>query len=429
MQIRKILTVLVVGFAVSIPFCAFSQSSSINAFSPYTFTGLGEFSTPGPAFIRSMGGAGIAFRSPWMLNYMNPASNSAAGQKSFILNFGLEGGNYYLKSADKKSSHNTFNVRDVSLRFPLAKGVGVGVSVTPLSNVGYRVEESKLNDQFDQEKRTYLGEGGVSQVKVAVGAELFKGFSLGAEMAYYLGTINRYNNTEIIPIMTEGPYNPLTITQTEHVSKIFANFGLQYDIIAKKEQMLTVGATYQLGGGLNSKINRYIPANNIYQDVVFDTTYRSDYALPNVISVGVYYHREKLSFGADYSLQQWKGLNKSEESDKVEYTNSNTFKIGMGYTPNRRDVRRFYNRWTYRAGFRYSTHYLKLNGQQLNDKAITLGFGVPVKMSGLSNINFGMEMGSFGRSDFGLIKQNYVKFSIGLSLFGEDYWFVKPKYD
>jgi hypothetical protein len=29
----------------------------------------------------------------------------------------------------------------------------------------------------------------------------------------------------------------------------------------------------------------------------------------------------------------------------------------------------------------------------------------------------------------GLIKQDYFKFAVGLSMFGEDYWFVRPKYD
>lgn len=419
------------GVSLAIPFRAASQGSSINTFSPYTFSGVGEISTPGTSFIRSMGGAGIAYRSPWMINYMNPASNSAATPKSFLLNFGMEGSSYYLKSAEKKSSHNTFNVRDVAIRFPLMKGLGMGVSVTPFSNVGYRVQSVDYpeNVDFNQVKNTYSGEGGISQVKVGVGAMLFKNFSVGVDMVYYLGSINRYFNTVITPNNTTGPYNPVTASQSENISKIFANFGLQYDVIANDKSLMTLGATYQLGGSLNSKINRYIPSNDLFQDIVTDTTYRSGYSLPAIVSLGIYYHREKWSLGADYTFQKWHGINNQDETDKIKYQNTSSFKLGAQYTPNRRDVRRFYNRWTYRAGLRYSGYNMEFDGHQLTDKAVTIGLGIPVKMSGMSNINLGMEVGSMGTTNYGLIKQRYVKFSIGLSLFGEDYWFVKQKYD
>ena len=29
----------------------------------------------------------------------------------------------------------------------------------------------------------------------------------------------------------------------------------------------------------------------------------------------------------------------------------------------------------------------------------------------------------------GMIRQDYFKVGLGFSLFGEDYWFVRPKYD
>lgn len=430
MQIKNSVIILAAGVILALPFTASSQSSSINTFSPYTFMGIGELSTPGTSYIRSMGGAGIAFRSPWMINYMNPASHSAATPKSFLLNFGMEGSSYYLKSSEKKSSHNTFNVRDVAIRFPLAKGLGMGLSVTPYSSVGYRVQSTEFPaPNFDQVKRTYTGEGGVSQIKIGLGGIIFKNFSIGADMAYYVGSINRYFNTTITANNSQGPYNPTTVSQTEHVSKILANFGLQYNVIAKPEHLLTIGATYQMGGNLNSKVNRFIPSNDIFQNVVQDTSYRSDFELPNTFGLGVYYHNEKLSIGADYSFEKWDGINNSSQTDELTFLNRNTYKLGAQYTPNRGDIRRFYNRWTYRAGLRYSNHYMQIQGHKMEDKAVTIGIGIPIKMSGMSNINVGMEVGALGTTNYGLIKQRYVKFSIGLSLFGEDYWFVKQKYD
>jgi hypothetical protein len=58
---------------------------------------------------------------------------------------------------------------------------------------------------------------------------------------------------------------------------------------------------------------------------------------------------------------------------------------------------------------------------------------------GATSINAGIEFG--GRGDLssvimpklnkrvGLIRQHYIKVNLGFSLFGEDYWFVRPKID
>ena len=97
--------------------------------------------------------------------------------------------------------------------------------------------------------------------------------------------------------------------------------------------------------------------------------------------------------------------------------------------PDRGDIRNLINRITYRAGVRYSDYYLTVKGQEIEDKAITLGLGIPFKRSGFSNLDLGVELGQMGTTKNNLIKETYFRFSIGLSLFGDDFWFVKPKYD
>ena len=123
-----------------LPASAFAQGSSLSAFSPYTFYGLGDFSVQGPAFLRSMGGIGVAYANGRRMNYLNPASYSAVNPRSVLFNVGGEMYNIYAKTADSKTSYNTFNVRDVSMQIPLAKRLGFGFSMTPLSDVGYRVK-------------------------------------------------------------------------------------------------------------------------------------------------------------------------------------------------------------------------------------------------------------------------------------------------
>lgn len=68
---------------------------------------------------------------------------------------------------------------------------------------------------------------------------------------------------------------------------------------------------------------------------------------------------------------------------------------------------------------------------------MTAGLGVPVKLWAISSIDIGVEYGRRGYNiaeRIGLVRQQYVKFSIGFSLFAGgqengEYWFMRPKYD
>ena len=80
MQVKNTLIKLVVAAAAMFPFAVSAQTSSINAFSPYTMYGIGEQNTPGTLQMRSMGGAGVAMRSVSTVNLLNPAAYSAAPQ-------------------------------------------------------------------------------------------------------------------------------------------------------------------------------------------------------------------------------------------------------------------------------------------------------------------------------------------------------------
>jgi hypothetical protein len=50
--------------------------------------------------------------------------------------------------------------------------------------------------------------------------------------------------------------------------------------------------------------------------------------------------------------------------------------------------------------------------------------GLPI---GLSKINLGVELGKRGTTTSGLIEENYVNVTVGLSL--SDLWFIKRKID
>ncbi|MBQ2796168.1 MAG: hypothetical protein IJF01_00330 [Tidjanibacter sp.] len=414
---------------------AFGQSSSLNTYSPYTFYGIGDIHEEGIAVTRAMGGASIGFRNPFYVNVTNPASYSSVRSNSFLSNFDMEGQNFYARTSDAKTSFNTFNIRDIAMSFPLIKNMGVGFSVTPYSSVGYRVQYYDTNPVVQagigQMLYAYSGSGDVTQFKLGLGYEVVKNLSLGAEVIYYHGLIERTYNAIPTVITGEGSYQPISGLKSESVNSFYGKFGVQWTPLARRNTVLTVGATYQMGGKMGNEVEDRLAQNSTLAPDVYavNEVYTSDFSMPNVYAVGFYLHKDKYSIGADYQFADWGERNKQDITATRSFRNTNTVRLGGQYTPNPGDVRHALKRWTYRAGVRWSQYYIVLNDQPFDDVALTFGVGVPLRMTGLSNVNLGLELGQRGTIKAGLSRENYLKFTIGFSLFGEDYWFVKMKYD
>ena len=147
---------LAVAAMLVVPVSAMAQTSSINAFSPYSMYGIGELQTPGVVAQRSMGGVGLGMRSSVMVNPLNPAAYSLTPRQGFLFDFGVEGVNFYnrqQKYADgaqttSRTSYNTFNFHDIAFQLPLARRLGLGFSLTPYSSVGYRVSADEQRDDL-----------------------------------------------------------------------------------------------------------------------------------------------------------------------------------------------------------------------------------------------------------------------------------------
>ncbi len=81
---------------------------------------------------------------------------------------------------------------------------------------------------------------------------------------------------------------------------------------------------------------------------------------------------------------------------------------------------------TYRGGFRFENTGLVINNTAIKDRAMTLGFGLPISGT-FSSLNIGAEYGTRGTTSNGLVKENY--FSINLGLIFNDKWFRKTLYN
>jgi len=457
-RVAKILFSMVAFMAVA-TWSAAAQTSATNAFSPYSMYGIGELNTQGTLPMRSMGGVGLAWRSTSMSNLLNPAGYSATLRKSFIFNFGAEG-MHVMNSQNRydatsgaalgrvKNSKTSINFHEIALQMPLAKGLGLGFSLTPYSSVGYNTTAIEQDEntwaEVGQVKYNYQGEGDITEVKLGIGWEIFKGFSLGVAGMYYWGDIDREYSSQVThDIVGDGSYLAAMGKNNFSVSNFKFQVGAQYSVINNDKRSLTIGATYDIGGSLRPKVTKSVYLNDAFTTEVYREDERGEIRLPMQIAGGVFYQDVKWSVGFDYVYQNWKGKNAKltetiDNGFEVAYANTSTYKVGVEYTPNRFDVRRYYNRMSYRAGLRYGNYYQTFAGKQLNQYAVTVGVGFPLRFLGASSIDVGFEYGGRGTNAtatavsgarIGLVRQHYFKFAIGLSMFGEDYWFVRPKYD
>ena len=428
MQNNKRILRVVLALLLALPAAAWAQSSSLNTFSPYTFYGIGDFSTQGPGYMRSMGGAGIGLRNALKINYLNPASYSILKQKRSCSTSKSEGNNTYSKTSAAKTSHNSFNVRDIALAFPIARSLGIGISVTPMSSVGYRIEMRDTDPFFLANNMdvlyNYTGEGNVTQAKsgirhpadqTSVGRRRH-GLLPRAHLAVFQ---HRHHFAAVQRNLRQRPRNRAGI----HFAA-GANIGLQYDLIQSDKRVLTFGATYRPRTNLKPTTSRSIYSTSITSDKITDTTSKENFSLPNTFTFGLSYQSVRLSLGLDYSMEQWNNVNTNDPMNGIEFKNNQYIKFGVQYIPNPMDVRHVLNRWSYRLGFRYNDYYMRINGHNVRDKAITLGVGIPIKVQGLSAVNVGVEFGQRGRTadgamgtrQFRMIRENYIKLSIGLRL-------------
>lgn len=433
-------------------------ASSVNTYSPYSMYGMGELATPGNAIQRSMGGIGVAMFSNNMTNMMNPAAFGFTPRQSFLFNFGIDAGHYRnnqpkygTTTTEIKTAYNSVNIHEVSFQMPLAKGLGLGFGLSPYSSVGYSMYNDDLTPSIagnvGRVRYQYYGDGDVTDVKIGIGWAPFTKFSVGVSMIYYWGNIDRSYNAMVSDVITgSGDFSSTVGTDTYDVSKIKAQFGIMWSPIfdLKKERILTLGATYDLGGPIEPDVKKYVYVDNLLTSVVREETEKSlPLRLPSQIAAGVFYQTPSIRFGVDYVYQDWG----SQNSDYLEsggrgvhvaYTDTHTFKAGFEIIPRRTDVSNYLNRISYRVGARYGDYYQTFGGSKVKQLAVTAGFGLPVKLFGRSSVDVGFEYGNrkpanefimVGDKKVGMVNQNYFKMSVGLTLFGEDRWFLRYKYE
>ena len=435
-------TVLFVFF-MTICVLSFAQDGTYGAYSPYSIYGVGDISKEGTAYNKSMGGVGIATRNRRFINYLNPAAVTARDSLAFMADFGISEKNTLYRQGDMKSAKNTFNIYDFILSFPIWRSSAFMVGITPFSDVGYdfsRVETDK-NIIGNTGNITYssYGKGSVYQAFIGAGATFWKRLSVGAEMIYYFGNIDKVTNMDY----TNSSYRSVNSGHDLTVRGVTGKFGLQYEQRLGGNVSMIVGATYRMKTNVKGYSTSYRFAN---QSSVSDTlSYRVDtLAYSNVgfgdeLGVGLSIKGgEQWSVEFNYLRSDWTksgfesvggfssvSSRPNTQNAVFSSTVSQSFRVGFELVPNRNDIRYYFKRCSYRAGFYYDKSYYKLNGENVNNMGITIGVTLPV-FRWYNGISIGVDFGQRASTRNNMIREQYVMFNLGFNI--HDIWFQKTQY-
>ncbi len=393
-MIRKIVVVITLLVTV----VSFSQKNNTSA---YSFFGIGDKNSASTVEQLSMGGVGVAFGDYYRLNLTNPASNASLFFTNYTL--ALENKNIWAEDINDKQNAAATYLSYLAMGIPLGEKGGFSFGLLPNTSVGYSLL-SNVYDTDDSllETTLYNGEGGTNKVFLGFGYTFFKGLSLGLQGNYVFGKIENSIINQVKDVTLATKY--------QTVSNIYGyslNLGFQYKTKIKNKLDLHLGGNFELENEVESNGKEYLYSVSLLgfespRDTILNAESTGILKSPLKATIGVGIGKENKWFaGADFSFQNALNLEGSvfNSYSKISYDKYSRIAVGGFYTPKFNSITSYWERVTYRAGFKFEKTGLLVdasgNGNDftgIDDFGISFGLSLPVNNQ-LSNLNVGFEYG------------------------------------
>lgn len=429
---------LITGFFTLLTLPVLSQTSIS---SPYSRYGLGELNFGKSPLMSTMGGTSLGLRGKHMINYTNPASYSAFQTKTFLFDASALFYPRILKN-DEVSEQTLFaSLNNLQFAFPLAEKWGVSFGVFPYSNIGYNLKQEVAIDSIGIVNYTYEGWGGLNTFYLGTGVEIIDGLSVGVNMNYFFGNIDR---TRIADFDSIGFLNT-RLTNKVNISDVNFNFGLQYRIRFNKTSVLDgmkvkefsgYNLTIGVNGGNSSSLNAKesilaermtgsTTHSSALDTVEFIKDKKTTVMMPLNIGGGLFFEKEnRWMAGLDVNWQNWSEYSYQGIQDSLK--NSLRISVGGAFFPKEKPTSNMIKRSTFLLGAHYYNNYLELKNTPLTQYGISFGLSMPVRRTGTA-LQISFELGKTGTTTNKLIEETYGKLKIGVSI--TEKWFYRRKYD
>ncbi len=424
-RVKRLITT---GLFITAGLQAFAQAPSSRANrenSPYSAYGIGELRNGANTLLKGMGTVSSAYANPYAVNSDNPASYSYI--KLTTYEAGGEGSMKTVYTGNDRYQTGMATLSHMNIGIPGGKYLGLNFGLKPFSRQYFWMDDTSDIAGYGNSVKSYRTDGTLSYGYIGAAGK-YKGLSVGFNFGYLFGTTESLSYLLTVD-NASNVYNSL-FSRTTKIGGVYWKGGALYEISLPKEKKIRLGATAALAQQLNaSKEEIWISYSNKtgYADTsLFNPKTNGKIDLPGTYTAGIQFvDGEKWLAAVDFSTTQWGDFRSYGNADSL---NASTYKVSVGgeYTPNAAALRNYFQRVTYRLGFYYGLDPVRLNNTDINVYAVTAGVSLPFKRT-TDRIHMALETGSRGTRANGLIRENFVRFSVGMSL--NDKWFVKRKYD
>jgi len=407
----------------------FSSVAQIRIASPYSRFGIGDLADNNNAWNLAMGQTSFAIRSSSHINYGNPASYTAFDSLSFVFEGGLNADIVQLSSNVQTVTRNYASLGYVLFGMPVTRWWRTSIGLVPFSDVGYNVVNLESYGDVGNVARIYRGAGGINRFYWGNGFKVWKGLSVGFNFSFLFGNMER----EAVVLFPDSLYYAnVKVKNNVTMNDIYFNYGVQYQKALKNELFLTAGAVLSLESKMSAQTD-YVAHTFILggsgieyakDTLAYDEGYKGKIVVPMMIGGGLGLEKpDQWLVSLDYRWANWKKFTAFDLSDSL--VNSQQISAGAEFVPDINSYNNYLKRVRYRFGFLYNNTYLKLRGKQLNEFAVTLGFGLPLR-GVKTSVNVGAQVGFRGTTEADLIRESYVRFIIGFTIY--ERWFIKRKF-
>ncbi len=382
-------------------------------YNPYSMQGIGEVDMGEYGNNAGMAGVCIGLRSQGFLNNTNPASLSELDSTAFIYEFATSLKFSNFQSVNQQSNAINANFKKLAMGFQVAPYWAMSFGLAPFSSVGYNIVTPQYIDGSGG-NNTYIyntGNGGINKIFLSNAFKLSSKISFGINSSILFGNINNDESTS----------SGSSVEETSTAQKVYFDFGMQYADTVFNNARFVFGLVYGYKAEIDLENNTVVTKNGIS---IPQQGYTEIQYIPSFYGIGLSASiSNKLTLAADYLFQKWSAI--SSNIANVAYIDMHKLKLGVEMVPNKQISSSFFQRLSYQGGFTIGNSYLELNNEKTMNYGLCFGLGLPVRRIGL--VNFAVEFGEKGSSDYWQVRETYTQFSISLSF--TDKWFIKRKYD
>jgi hypothetical protein len=292
----------------------------------------------------------------------------------------------------------------------------------------YRLYATSSDGDGTALDNVFTGSGNLNKLFFSLGTRLFSFLDVGGSLYSNFGTISK-QRVQSIPSVLNGTID----RRTSRLKGVNYNFSAHLQLPLTKKVDVYSSLIYTSVNDLSSTNLKEIGTVNMESgadievnpvDLSLINLNATTLSLPSKTSFGIGIGSDSSWFvGAQYATTDLSLLkNEFLIQSNVNYQKQSLLSIGGFYIPNSNNFASYFQRSVYRAGVHMENTGYVINGQEIKDFGLNFGIGVPVGGL-LSNLNASLSLGVKGTKDAGLIKENYIKLKLSLSL--NDLWFAK----